>query len=416
MNAARRTRHVVPPSGGIFCRQRRICLILAFVLLPGCSILGHSTQTGSVSASFNRFGFELFRQLRAAAAQPDSNIFISPLSVGMVLSMVYNGAANETARAFSSVLHFDGKTQDQINREVLELRQQLKSNDPGLELLIANSLWYRKDMKFEDSFLAVNREFFGAEIAPLDFGSPQALSHINGWVSTNTKGKIPKIVDQIGREHVMFLINAVYFKGQWKDKFDPANTKNEDFHLANGTRKQVPMMARVGSYVYRRGERLEAVTLPYAGEKVAMTVVLPEKGLQLAELLKQLDGGKWDDLFQRSSSNPGTVKLPRFKLTYESKLNDALKALGLSVAFDGAKADFTPMRKVRDLVISEVKHKTFVEVNEEGTTAAAATSVGIAATSVRQQPFEFVADRPFLVVLRNVGTGTVLFVGAINNP
>ena len=369
-----------------------------------------------MSPSFNRFGFELFSKLRAASSQTDSNIFISPLSVGMVLSMVYNGAANETARAFSSVLHFDGKTQDQINREVLELRQQLKSNDPGLELLIANSLWYRKEMKFEESFLAGNREFFGAEIAPLDFGSPQALSRINGWVSTNTKGKIPKIVDQIGRDHVMFLINAVYFKGQWKNRFDPANTKNEDFHLANGTKKQVPMMGRAGSYVYRLGERFEAVTLPYVGEKVAMTVVLPEKGLQLAELLKQLDAGKWDDLFQRSSSNPGTVKLPRFKLTYESKLNDALKALGLSVAFDGAKADFTRMRKVRDLVISEVKHKTFVEVNEEGTTAAAATSAAIGVTSVARQPFTFVADRPFLVVLRDVATGAVLFVGSINNP
>ena len=175
-------------------------------------------------------------------------------------------------------------------------------------------------------------------------------------------------------------------------------------------------MGRAGSYVYRRGERFEVVTLPYVGEKVAMTVVLPEKGLQLAELLKQLDAGKWDDLFQRSSSNPGTVKLPRFKLTYESKLNDALKALGLSVAFDGAKADFTRMRKVRDLVISEVKHKTFVEVNEEGTTAAAATTAAIGVTSVARQPFTFVADRPFLVVLRDVATGAVLFVGSINNP
>ena len=231
-----------------------------------------------MSASFNRFGFELFRQLRAAPAQTDSNIFISPLSVGMVLSMVYNGAANETERAFSSVLHFDGRTGDQINREVLELRQQLLSKDPGIEVLIANSLWYRQNMKFEESFLARNREFFDAEIAPLDFGSPQALTRINGWVSTNTKGKIPKIVDQIGRDHVMFLINAVYFKGQWKNTFDRANTKNEEFHLANGTRKLVSMMARAGSYVYRRGERFEAVTLPYAGEKVAMTVVLPEKG------------------------------------------------------------------------------------------------------------------------------------------
>jgi serine protease inhibitor len=416
MNATRRCRHVVPPSRGIFLRQHPICLVLAIVLLPACCIPGFPVQTNSVSASFNRFGFELFRQLRVASSQIDANIFISPLSVGMVLSMVYNGAANETARAFSSVLHFDGKTPDQINREILELRQQLKSHDPGLELLVANSLWYRQNVKFEESFLARNREFFDAEIAPLDFGSPQALSRINGWVSTNTKGKIPKIVDQIGRDHVMFLINAVYFKGQWKNKFDPTNTKNEDFHLANGSKKQVPMMARAGSYVYRRGERFEVVTLPYAGDKVAMTVVLPEKGLPLTELLKQLDAGKWDDLFQRSSSSPGSVKLPRFKLTYESKLNDALKALGLGVAFDGAKADFTGMRKVRDLVISEVKHKTFVEVNEEGTTAAAATSAAIGVTSVRQQPFEFVADRPFLVVLRNVGTASVLFVGAINNP
>ena len=187
MDASGRSRDVVPPSGGIFFRWHRICLALAFILLPAITLSGEPAQTSSVSTSFNRFGFELFRQLRAASAQTDSNVFISPLSVGMVLSMVYNGAANETARALATALHFDAKTPDQINREVLELRQMLKSSDPSLELLIANSLWTRQDMKFEESFLARNREFFGAEIASLDFTSPQALTRINGWVSTQYK-------------------------------------------------------------------------------------------------------------------------------------------------------------------------------------------------------------------------------------
>lgn len=391
-------------------------LLIASALIPPSTA---AVQTRPLSKSADQFGsqfgFDLFRQLRSSV--PAANVFISPVSIATVLAMLYNGAANETATAVANVLHLEGTKLDDVNNKVLSVRNALKPADSKYELLNANSIWARKGMTFEQSFMDRNRQYFGAEIEALDFAAPQSLDRINGWVSRNTGGHIPRIIDRIGAQHVMFLINAVYFKGQWKEQFSPKLTKPESFDLADGSKVQVPMMSREGRFLYRSGERHQAVNIPYVGDKISMVVLLPEKGYALDDLLKQFDAKRWDGAFDVFRSSNGLVKLPRFKMNYQATLNDALAAMGMGIAFDARRADFTLMRKQRDLVLSEVKHKTYVEVNEEGTTASAATSAGISVTSaVPQGPFSFIVDRPFVIAIKEESTGALLFLGAIRNP
>jgi serpin B len=367
-------------------------------------------------AANNEFGFNLFNQLVREGA--NRNAFYSLLSVATALAMTYNGAAGETERAMARALKLDGMSLAEINQASAELLKSLKSSDPKIELNIANSLWARQGINFKEDFLSRNRQFFGAEVATLKFSDPQALARINGWVNANTKGKIPKIIDRINAQQVMFLINAVYFKGLWQQKFDKALTRNETFHLLGGRQKPVPMMSQSGSYRYLRGDRFQAVSLPYGKGGVSLYLFLPDKDSSLSDFLKSLNYQKWEHWTNSFRNTPGDVKIPRFKLDYERTLNDALKVLGMEVAFSAGRADFSGMSERRDLFISEVKHKAVVEVNEEGTEAAAATSVGISVTSVRPTPqrFNFIADRPFLMVIRDQQSGAVLFMGAVVEP
>jgi serine protease inhibitor len=364
-------------------------------------------------AANNRFGFELFKQLHQK--DQGKNVFYSPLSVALALSMTYNGAAGETREAMRRILKTEGLSLDELNGASAALINSLMSSDPKVELAIANSIWTRKEVTFREDFLERNRQFFGAEIASLDFSGPGALSTINNWVSRNTKRKIPAIIDQIDPNEVMFLINAIYFKGQWEKKFKKELTNNEPFYSLSGPQKNVPMMSQSGDYQYYRGDKFQAVRLLYGAKSASLDIFLPDKDSSIDELLKRLSFeqyGQWAASFYET---PGEIKIPRFKMDYESSLNDPLKTMGMEVAFVGGKADFSGMRDQNDLYISEVKHKAFVEVNEEGTEAAAATSVGIALVSARM-PFSFVADHPFLMIIRDQRTDAILFMGVVVDP
>ncbi len=385
---------------------------------------GVTAMNPGIAAASNAFGFDLFQQLQRQAA--NKNVFFSPLSVSVALTMTYNGAAGETQKAMARALKLEGLNLDELNRANADLLKALKSSDPKIELAIANSLWARGGVRFNEAFLARNRQFFGAEISALDFNSPHSVATINRWVDANTKGKINKIVDQIDPQQVMFLINAVYFKGQWQKRFEKTLTQTRPFLMRGGQQKQAPMMAQSGNYLYYRGDKFQAVSLPYGKGGVSLYLFLPDHapnqrpdpGSSLEDFLKSLSYQKWEEWMNRFNDTPGDVKLPRFKLDYESPLNNALKALGMGVAFSSSEADFSSMRAERDLFISEVKHKAIVEVNEEGTEAAAATSVGIGITSIGPTPqrFTFIADRPFLMAIRDSQTGAILFMGVVMEP
>src|SRR5215813_8952725 len=237
-------------------------------------------------AANNRFGFELFNQLQLK--DRGKNVFYSPLSVALALSMAYNGAAGETKEAMRRTLKTEGLGLDELNEASAALINSLRSSDPKVELAIANSLWARRGVKFIEDFLERNRQFFGAEVASLDFDAPSALTTINNWVSRNTESKIPSIINRIDPDHVMFLINAIYFKGQWEKKFKKELTKNEPFYPLSGPQKGVSMMSQSGDYQYYRGDKFQALRLFYGAKGASLDLFLPDKNSSIDHILKRL--------------------------------------------------------------------------------------------------------------------------------
>lgn len=401
------------------------------IVALACALIGCATTQSSInradekegatppmrsglSSSYNTFGLNLFVKL--TGEEEGKNVFVSPFSIATALTMVYTGAAGETKQAMAEALSLGPESVEKIGRAHSEMRKKIERQDSKIELSIANSLWARSGVRFKSEFLDRNREFFGAEISTLDFADPGAAAVINRWVDSSTKGKIDKIVEQIDSQTVMYLINAIYFKGRWKTEFDKAATGQGTFRLLDGSRKPVMLMTQSGNYPYLRGEGFQAVGLPYGDGSVGMYIFLPDESAPLGVFLKGLAGKNWDDWMSRFRPADGDIRLPRFKLDYEKELNQPLRQMGMEVAFDPGRANFEGMRAERDLFIQNVKHKAVVEVNEEGTEAAASTSVAIGITSVRVDKFTMIVDRPFLVAIRDNSTGSLLFLGAVYDP
>ena len=367
-------------------------------------------------SSSTSFGFNLFDRL--AKQDPNKNIFISPSSVAIALSMTYNGASGETQEAIAKALELQNIKIDEINDYNHNIQELLANGDTNVELNIANSLWARKDIALEQTFLNKVKEFYQAEISNLDFKDSNAANTINAWVKKNTKDKIDKIVDRIEPDSMLFLINAVYFKGKWEAPFEKSLTKPQPFTLADGTKIQHPAMSRSGEYRYYEAPTFQAISLPYGTGRFSMEIFLPKAKSNLLEFQKQLTAKNWQEWSTKFTRKEGLIQLPRFKVEYETSLKSALQNMGMAIAFDSDKADFRNLSTVKAF-IGEVKHKTFVEVNEEGTEAAAATSIEMKVTSAspsEETPFQMIVDRPFFFTISDRQTGTIIFMGAIQNP
>jgi serpin B len=424
-------------------RLRAVHTVALLVLaLIGCSSVTHSNATngnsplkgndvmedrkeqstsevvdGRLISANARFAFKLFAEV--AKQSGGKNVLISPSSVGLALAMTYNGAVGETKDGMAQALEIQGLRHDELNRAWAQLRKAFDSPDPKVELNIANSLWAKKGVTFNPDFIQRDRQFYGAEVTALDFNDPNAAATINSWVSGKTKGKIDKIVDRIDAQSILFLINAIYFKGKWAAEFDKAKTREDVFTTANGKQKRHPMMHQSGTYRYYEGKDFQAVGLPYGAGQVSMYIVLPPKGTNLVEFQRSITAANWELWMKEFTETKGDISLPRFKVEYEIGLNDALTTLGMGVAFDPARADFSGIiQNSQNVFISRVKHKTFAEVNEEGTEAAAVTSVEMRTTSVMrpQKPFQMIVDHPFFFAIRDNKTGTMLFMGSIADP
>jgi serpin B len=330
--------------------------------------------------------------------------------------MAYNGASGETQQAMAKALELQGMSLQDINQANETLKASLENADPAIQLSIANSLWAKQGITFKPDFIQTNKQFYSAKVTELDFAKPDASSIINNWVKENTRGKINQIVGQLQPSDVLFLINAIYFKGNWTKQFDKSQTTEKPFYLSDGTQKKHPMMSQSGKYRYYENETFQAVTLPYGKGRLSLYVFLPRKNTNLDTFQQQLTLENWQQWINQFGMRQGSIQLPRFKFDYDIQLNSALKALGMESAFS-AGANFSNMTSA-SVAIDEVKHKTFVEVNEEGTEAAAATSVGMVLTSVRvpQEPFQMIVDRPFFCAIRDNQSGTVLFMGSIKEP
>ena len=361
--------------------------------------------------SHNAFGFNLLKSLNSE--DKDRNIFISPSSVSLALSMVYNGAEGETKDAMSKTLQFQNLDTAKINQESLGLINGLKNPDDKVELSIANSVWTRKGYDIKPSFLEIVKNNYNAEASSLNFDSPDAAKTINDWVSKNTKEKIPKIVDSTS-DQIMFLINATYFKGSWTTEFDKSLTEDRDFTPAKGGKYKHPFMQQRDKMSYLENDDFQSVSLPYGENKrLSMYVFLPK---DINSFVNNLDISTWNKFMEQYQETEGTVLLPRFKLEYEKALIPSLTQLGMGSAFqDGA--NFSGI--AQNAFINEVKHKTYLDVNEEGTEAAAVTSVGIGITSVggsEEKEFYMEVNRPFFIAIRDNQTQEILFTGIIQKP
>jgi serine protease inhibitor len=362
------------------------------------------------------FGLGLFRRL--GDARPDQNVVVSPLSAGLAVSMLANGAQGQTLAGIQQALA-TGMDLDGLNGTNAALVQALQSGD--VELAIANSLWAREGVPFLPAFMETNRRFYQAEVAALDFDSPEAVERINRWVSDRTNGRIKRMVDPpISPEVVMYLMNAVYFKGRWQDEFQASATRPMPFRAPGGT-VQRPMMTRTGEYGYRRGDGFSAVRLPYRGGRFAMYVLLPDSSSSVAALRQRLSPESWKQWMGGFNTREVRVVMPKYRVNVESRLNAPLQAMGMADAFSQVNADFGRLLPAVDrgpgiVYVSEAKQKVFVEVNEEGTEAAAVTGIEMRTTSAPPQPVSFVVDRPFLLAVRDDQTGALLFIGQVNDP
>lgn len=363
-----------------------------------------------VVGAANDFSFSLFRQL--SAAQQGANVFTSPLSASMALGMTMNGAANSTYDQMRAALAFGGASETDIDQGYKSLITLLRGLDATVDFRIANSIWYRAGFPFTQSFLDAGATWFDAQVSALDFSSPSAVTTINSWVSSATSGKIPTVVDQITPDQVMLLINAIYFKGSWRDKFDVAQTNDAPFHGVTGD-QAAKLMHRNAKIAYLSTADFDAADLPYGNSAFTMTVLLPKAGKSVETLAANIQGADWATWAGQFHDATMDLYLPRFKLTWDRTLNDDLKALGMRDAFAPGGADFTRMSsRGTELYISFVKQKTYVDVNEEGTEAAAATTVGVSVTSAPVS-IAFRVDRPFVFLIRERLSGTVLFMGKI---
>ena len=363
--------------------------------------------------SDNKFGFKLFKEI--IKEEKDKNVFISPLSVSMALGMTYNGANGSTQEAMQATLELSGLTIQEVNESYKSLIELLTGLDPKVQFQIANSIWYRQEFSFEEEFINLCKTYFNALVRGLDFNDPNAADTINGWVEENTNGKIKEIVDKpIDPLIVMFLINAIYFKGTWTYEFDEDKTKDDWFYLPDGSRKPCKMMEQRIQCDYFSNPDFQAIDLPYGDGDFSMTIFLPRPQKNIDSLIAEFTEENWDNWINSFSKDSGDIYIPKFTLEYGIKLNDVLKALGMEIAFDPYRADFTRMYKPGGIWIDKVKHKTFVKVNEEGTEAAAVTSVEMGFVSV--SGFYMRVDRPFVFVIRENKSQTILFMGKIVEP
>lgn len=367
----------------------------------------------------NTFGLNLFREINSEDS--DENLFISPLSVSMALGMTLNGADGETRAAMENALHLAGLSSDDINQSYRSLIDLLRNLDPSVKFQIANSIWFRDDFPFNPSFMDANRTYFDAVVRGLDFGDTEHVaSSINTWVANNTNDKITKMIDasDIDANTVMYLINAIYFKGLWSQPFDRQKTRQEPFTRVDGSQITVDMMQHAGMFPYFATESFQAVELTYGDAGFAMVILLPRPGLSVKELIASFDQTAWASWQNNFAERNITLGLPRFTFEYEVSLKQALSALGMAVAFSEFEADFSRMLSPSEtitgrLYLSEVKHKSFVEVNEEGTEAAAATSVEVGVTSL---PPDVRCSRPFVFLIHDKHSNAILFAGKMLDP
>ncbi len=365
-----------------------------------------------------RFAFNLFRQL---TSDPGTrNVFFSPASVMLCLCLLQEGATGETRAAMAKVLEVAGMEPGALQSAIAPLKSALRIKEPGLQLEAVNSLWYNREWVPRSEYVAKIREEYGADAVALDSVGAETVARINAWVSEKTRGKIAGILSTLDPLTSLVAINAIYFKDLWSKPFERVFTREEPFHTSEGQSLKVPLMSQYGSYPYYEESKFQAVRLAYKTSRLAMYVFLPAKRSNLTEFRQNLNSAVWNKWTRRLELVEGHIRLPRFKLTYESNLNSPLAKLGMGIAFDRQRAQFDAINPAPHIWIDQVLHQALLEVNEEGTEAAAVTAIKMLALSARPpkpaRTFAMIVDRPFFFAIRDDETKSILFMGSVEEP
>lgn len=393
---------------------------LLVVSLVGCSISSNRSNGNyaydgdKIDARFlegnQRFTFDIFKELNRE--DQNQSIFISPFSISTALSMTYQGAGGATKEGMAEALNYIGIEMETLNDSYRKLLAYLENIDDQVQLNISNSIWAREGGGFNEDFLDVNKDVFDAYVTELDFSRADAADIINTWIEDATEGKIDKMLQPpIPGNVVMYLINAIYFKGEWTEKFDENRSFEGSFHTEEGQIRDITMMSRNETTEYGEGDGFKVVRLPYGNGKTAMYSILPDENTSINDFIEAMDADKWREIRESISEEEDVVlRIPRFKIEYGIKtLTDSLIQLGMGEAFN-EKADFSNIRP--GIFIEDVLHKAVIDVNEEGSEAAAATVV-IMAESAVMDPTTFIADRPFLFIIADDASDTILFIGKL---
>ena len=389
--------------------------IMLFALLTGTFFTGFAQQAGEKTVTGNnRFAFDLFNQVE----KEGENVFFSPYSISSALAMTYTGAEGVTQKEMQKVFGFSGDTKKQAKDYHLLNKHLDTLNDDKVELNVANSLWCQKDFKFLDDFLKINKKYYQAGIKKVDYRNNHhgAREQINQWVEENTNNKIKDLIQEgmLSPSVRLVLANAIYFKGIWEYPFDKSKTRPEFFYMSEKRKTRFPFMHRSVSVKYYEDELAQVIELPYSGKDLSMMILLPQQVSGIHELQSKLDEELYQEYQESMFSKEVDVWIPKFKMENSYNLNDPLINLGMKSAFSKG-ADFSGMTGKKELFISDVAHKAFVEVSEEGTEAAAATGVVMRKSSLVKK-VEFKADHPFIYLIKDNRSGIILFMGRLNKP
>lgn len=403
-------------------------IAIAVVLLTGCNVADSgpgddmrqpmrelSVQEKILVENANDFTFSVLERLAITTA--DESFFVSPLSITMAFGMALNGTDGETYDQMRDFFGNSGLSNTEINQAFRDLISLLTELDPKVRMEIANSVWYRRGFEVIQDFLDANQEFFDAEIADLDFADPSAIDIINGWISDKTNGLIDEMIDEIGPDVVMYLINAIYFKADWAIQFDPDDTRQEPFTTGTGDRVDVPMMRVKDSFGYTESSKWYVVDLPYGSGDFSFTAFLPKENTDLSAFAGSLTREEFVSIISQIEEDTVSVYMPRFEIDFDYEdIMDELIDMGLTLPFDQNAADFSRINPDEQLFISNVMHRAVIKVDEEGSEAAAVTVIEISRTSVGPVELSIRLDRPFLFFIRENSSNSILFMGKYAGP
>lgn len=398
--------------------------LIASFLFPSCSKkedivplepvpISLTADQAELVNSGNSFAIDIFRKVAENEAEGE-NLIISPLSLSVALSMTVNGANGETREAMLTALRSAGISPLVINESYKKLVDALLSVDKRVLINIANSVWTEKGFAAKKQFTDILMDYYDANSQQFDINDPGAPGKINNWIEDKTNGLISEMITSLDPNTVMLLVNAIYFKGQWNSQFEKSKTVNEDFSTPSAS-VPVPMMKQTHEFKTFRGSNFILAEFPYGQGNYVMDVILPDEQDGINYIIRNLTGESFNNMTQNLHQHDVNLTFPRFKYGYKKQLNEILSDMGMAVAFIPGSADFSNISDL-DLYINKVLHQAFIETNEEGTEAAAATVVEIGLTMAPAPPMVLKLDHPFMYIIRETSTNSIIFMGRVSNP